>query len=57
VKLVSENELSFQICRTAEDFKSAEDGYRAVLEGLGRNIAIKTGNAELGRSIECWEKK
>ena len=49
-----ENDLSFQVCRTAEDFKSTEDSYRAVLEGLGRNITIKTGNTELGRTVQVF---
>jgi len=44
--------LSFQICKTADELKSAEDGYRAVLEGLGRNIASKTGDTELGRRVQ-----
>ena len=51
---MNENGLSFQICRTADDFKSAEDGYRAVLEGLGRNIISKTGNKELGRTVQVF---
>ena len=46
--------MSFQTCRTADDIKSAEDGYRAVLEGLGRNIVSKTGNAELGRAVQIF---
>jgi GNAT superfamily N-acetyltransferase len=51
---MNEDDLSFQICRKADDFKSAEDGYRAVLEGLGRNITSKTGNKELGRSVHIF---
>ena len=51
---MNENDLSFQICRTADDFKSAQDGYRAVLEGLGRNITSKTGNVELGRTVQIF---
>jgi GNAT superfamily N-acetyltransferase len=51
---MNESDLSFQICRTAADFKSAEDGYRAVLEGLGRNIISKTGNKELGRTVQIF---
>jgi GNAT superfamily N-acetyltransferase len=51
---MNENDLSFQICKTADDFQSAKDGYRAVLEGLGRNIVSKTGNAELGRSVQVF---
>ena len=48
------NDLSFQICRTADDFKSAEEGLRAVLEGLGRNIISKIGNVELGRAVQIF---
>jgi GNAT superfamily N-acetyltransferase len=51
---MNENGLSFQICKTADDFKSAKDGYRAVLEGLGRNIISKTGNTELGRTVHIF---
>jgi GNAT superfamily N-acetyltransferase len=51
---MNENELSFHVCRTPEDFKSARDGYQAVLEGLGRNITEKTGNAELGRHVQIF---
>jgi GNAT superfamily N-acetyltransferase len=51
---MDENGLLFQICRTADDFKSAQDGYRAVLDGLGRNITSKTGNTELGRAVQIF---
>jgi GNAT superfamily N-acetyltransferase len=51
---MNENGLSFQIYRTADDLKFAEDGYQAVLEGLGGNIVSKTGNPELGRSIHIF---
>lgn len=51
---MNESDLSFQICRTADDLKSAEDGYQTVLEGLGRNIASKTGIKELGRTIQIF---
>ena len=42
------------MCKTADDFKSAEDGYQAVLEGLGRNIVSKTGIKELGRTVQVF---
>ena len=48
------NDLSFQICKTADDSKSAEEGLRAVLEGLGRNIISKIGNVELGRAVQVF---
>lgn len=51
---MNENGLSFQICRTTDDFKSAEDGFQAVLEGLGRNITSKIGNVELGRTVQIF---
>jgi len=51
---MNEDGLSFQICKTPDDFKSAEDGYQAVLEGLGRNIISKTGNKELGRTVQIF---
>ncbi len=46
--------MSFRICRTPDDFKSAEDGHRAVLEGLGRNIISKIGNVELGKTVQIF---
>ena len=51
---MDKNGLSFQICRTAEELTSARDGSRAVLEGLGRNIISKTGNAELGKTVHVF---
>jgi GNAT superfamily N-acetyltransferase len=51
---MDKNGLSFQMCRTAEELTSARDGYRAVLEGLGRNIISKTGNAELGKTVHVF---
>ena len=48
------NDLSFQICRIADDPKSAEEGLRVVLEGLGRNISSKIGNVELGRAVQVF---
>jgi len=54
MKGISENNLSFQVCRTSDDFKSAEDGYQAVLEGLGRNIVSKIGDVELGKNVQIF---
>ena len=54
MKLMNEKGLSFQICRTADDFESAKDGHQAVLEGLGRNIISKTGKRDLGRSVQIF---
>jgi len=54
VELLNNSDLLFQICKTTDDFKSAEDGYRAVLEGLGRNITKETGNMELGRTLQIF---
>jgi len=51
---MNESDLSFQVCRTPEEFKSAEDGYQAVLEGLGRNIISKIGNVELGKNVQVF---
>lgn len=51
---MDDSSLSFQICRTTDDFKSAKDGYQAVLEGLGRNIVRKTGNPELGTTVQIF---
>ena len=48
------NNLSFQICRTQDEFESAKDGYQAVLEGLGKNIIQKIGNVELGKTVEIF---
>lgn len=44
----------FQTCGTSGDFKSAEDGCQAVLEGLGKNIISKIGNVELGRTLQIF---
>ena len=54
MKVINENNLSFQVCRTSDDFKSAEDGYQAVLEGLGRNIINKIGDVELGKDVQIF---
>ncbi len=54
MKVINENNLSFQVCRTSEDLKSAEDGYQAVLEGLGRNIISKIGDVELGKDVQIF---
>ena len=54
MKGINENNLSFQVCRTSDDFKSAEDGYQAVLEGLGRNIVSKIGDVELGKNVQIF---
>ncbi len=51
---MNQSDLLLQICRTPEEFRSAEDGYRAVLEGLGRNILSKIGDVELGRSMQVF---
>jgi GNAT superfamily N-acetyltransferase len=51
---MNENSLSFQICKTANDFESAKDGHQAVLEGLGRNIVSKTGKTELGMPVQIF---
>ena len=54
MKGINENNLSFQVCRTSDNFKSAEDGYQAVLEGLGRNIVSKIGDVELGKNVQIF---
>jgi GNAT superfamily N-acetyltransferase len=54
VRILSESDLSFQVCRTAEEMKSAEDGFRIVLEGLGRNIFSKISNVELGKEVQVF---
>lgn len=51
---MNETHLSFQICRTPEEFESGKDGHQAVLEGLGRNIIEKIGNVELGRTVQIF---
>jgi len=48
------NSLTYQVCRTADEFKSAEDGFNAVVEGLGRNITRKTGDAELAKTVQVY---
>ena len=51
---MNDSNLSFQVCRTSDDFKSAEDGYKAVLEGLGRNIISKIGDVNLGKDVRIF---
>ena len=51
---MNDSNLSFQVCRTSDDFKSAEDGYKAVLEGLGRNIISKIGDVDLGKDVRIF---
>jgi len=51
---LNDSNLIFQVCRTSDDFKSAEDGYRAVLEGLGRNIISNIGDVDLGKDVRIF---
>lgn len=46
--------LTYQVCRTADEIRSAEDGFNAVVEGLGSNITSKTGDEELGRTVQIY---
>lgn len=52
--LMSKNSLTYQICRTASELNSAEDGYKAVVEGLGKNITSKTGDVELVKTVQVY---
>jgi len=52
--MISDNGLNYQICRTADELKSAEDGYNVVVEGLGRNITGKTGDEELAKTVQVY---
>ena len=54
MKTSNENNLSFQVCRTSDDFKFAEDGFQAVLEGLGRNIISIIGDVDLGKDVRIF---
>lgn len=54
MKTVNKNNLTFHVYRTSDDFKSAEDGYQAVLEGLERNIVSNIGNVELGKNVQIF---
>ena len=51
---MDEDDLSFQICRMPDDSKSAEDGRRAVLEGLVRFNKSKTSNMQPPRTIPIF---
>ncbi len=51
---MSNNSLTYQICRAADEFKSAEDGYKTVVEGLGNNITSKTGDVELAKTVQVY---
>lgn len=51
---MNDSNLSFQVYRASDDFKPAEDGYRAVLEGLGRNIINKIGDVDLGKDVRIF---
>ncbi len=48
------NSLTYQICRTDDELRSAEDGYKAVVDGLGRNITSKTGDVELRKTVQVY---
>jgi len=50
---MNEDDLSFQICKMPDDSKSAEDGRRAVLEGLLRFNKNKT-NMEPPKAIPIF---
>jgi len=50
---MSEDDLSYQICKMPDDSKSAEDGYRAVREGLLRFNKNKT-NMEPPKAIPIF---
>jgi hypothetical protein len=51
---MNEDALTFQICKMPDDSKSAEDGYRAVREGLSRFNKNKTGNMEPPKAIPIF---
>jgi ribosomal protein S18 acetylase RimI-like enzyme len=51
---MNEDDLSFQICKMPDDSKSAEDGRRAVLEGLLRFNKNKTSNMEPPKAIPIF---
>ncbi len=51
---MSDDGFTFQVCRTADEFKSAEDGFNAVVDGLGRNITLNTGDVELARTVQVY---
>ena len=51
---MNEDDLSFQICKMPDDSKSAEDGYRAVREGLVRFNKNKTSNMEPPKAIPIF---
>jgi len=46
--------LTYQVCRTADEIRSAEDGFSAVVDGLGRNITAWTGDAELAKTVQIY---
>jgi len=46
--------LSFQICKMPDDSKSAEDGYRAVREGLFRFNKNKASNLDHSKPIPIF---
>lgn len=51
---LNENDLFYQVCKTPHEIESAKDGLKAMYEGLGNNIAHKTGLKELGSSIQIF---
>jgi GNAT superfamily N-acetyltransferase len=51
---MNEDDLSFQICKMPDDSKSAEDGYRAVREGLMSFNKNKANIMEPPRAIPIF---
>jgi len=51
---MNEDDLSFQICKMPDDSKFAEDGYRAVREGLFRFNKNKASNLEPPKPIPIF---
>jgi len=48
------HDLSFQICRTQEEMRAAQEAEMVLIEGLGNNIIQQIGNVELGKSIKIF---
>jgi GNAT superfamily N-acetyltransferase len=51
---MNENDLSFQICKMPDDSKSAEEGRRAVVEGLLEYTSSKISSMEPPKTIPIF---
>jgi GNAT superfamily N-acetyltransferase len=51
---MTEDEVTFTVCRTAEEMQFAQQAEVAVLDGLGNNILEHLGEVELDKPIRIF---